>query len=350
MGPFRALALPRHLRELRSVAAAVLDRDGRLLDANAGYHALDGAALREPDLAWLRERAAAAEAGDDGLAPVHDGALLLAAPDGATVAMTGRVHAHADGFLLVAERDPAGARGAERLASLAGITEGMSHQINSPLTYVITYLDLAMMALDKAMEDPEASRLAPDLPTTRAAVAAAAEGAVRVGRLARHLRRVGAAPGLLATESADVAGVLARVEADVRRQPARGVDLAFASGPGEMHARGGRDELREILLSLVHNAADAAARGGGHVRVEARERDGHVEVTVSDDGPGVPVEMRARLFTPFFTTKADGTGLNLALAKVTARSYGGDVLVGESAEGGAAFTVRLPACARRTPA
>ena len=68
-----------------------------------------------------------------------------------------------------------------------------------------------------------------------------------------------------------------------------------------------------------------------------------VAVEVDDDGPGVPVELRERVFDPFFTTRTDGTGLGLAVCARIVSDHGGDIRVGEAAMGGASFVVLLPA-------
>lgn len=112
--------------------------------------------------------------------------------------------------------------------------------------------------------------------------------------------------------------------------------------------------LRRVLVNLVRNAVQAVrdARGRkesgpelarGHVVVSAR-RDGQgAAILVEDDGPGIPLERRDRVFDPYFTTKTDGTGLGLAIVKKIVVEHGGAVGV-ESSErlGGALFVVRLP--------
>ena len=111
-------------------------------------------------------------------------------------------------------------------------------------------------------------------------------------------------------------------------------DLPGVPGPG--------DELNQVWTNLLDNAADAVA-GGGSVRVRAfREREA-VVVEVSDDGPGIPPEFRARVFEPFFTTKevGSGTGLGLDVARRVVRGHGGDISV-QSGPRGTSFAVRLP--------
>jgi signal transduction histidine kinase len=99
-----------------------------------------------------------------------------------------------------------------------------------------------------------------------------------------------------------------------------------------------------MLLNLILNAADAT-RGRGRIDVYSRREDESVVLEVHDDGPGVPPDLREKVFTAFFSSKAHGTGLGLLSVKVTVEAHGGTVEVGDSDLGGARLKVTLP----RTP-
>ena len=110
-----------------------------------------------------------------------------------------------------------------------------------------------------------------------------------------------------------------------------------------------RQLLRRVIINLVRNAAQAL-RGTrvtddvpGHIVVRTEVRPEGYAIIVEDDGPGVPEAMRDRIFDPYVTSKDDGDGLGLAIAKKIIMEHGGAISVGESAAlGGAAFTLRLP--------
>jgi len=108
-----------------------------------------------------------------------------------------------------------------------------------------------------------------------------------------------------------------------------------------------REQITQVLVNLVQNAADAAKAGhggpGGRVRVlvDRAPGDGGVEVRVQDDGPGIPVEERARVFEPYYTTKAGGTGLGLAIVHRIIGDHGGSIEIGASPLGGAEVIVFL---------
>jgi signal transduction histidine kinase len=104
--------------------------------------------------------------------------------------------------------------------------------------------------------------------------------------------------------------------------------------------------LRQAFANLVRNALEACQRAGRaadvHVIGVTYPADGRVVVTVADNGPGLPADGRERLFQPFFTTRADGTGLGLALVQKFVVTHNGHVRAADRPEGGAAFTVELP--------
>jgi nitrogen fixation/metabolism regulation signal transduction histidine kinase len=106
-----------------------------------------------------------------------------------------------------------------------------------------------------------------------------------------------------------------------------------------------KDQLSQVILNLFENARDAAG-GQGQVRVQTRvSRPGRaVSLVVEDSGPGVPTEVRDRIFTPYFTTKHEsgGTGLGLAIVHRIVSDHGGRIAVGNSSLGGARFLVELP--------
>lgn len=107
---------------------------------------------------------------------------------------------------------------------------------------------------------------------------------------------------------------------------------------------GSVSELQRVLINLVINAADACGKGG-HIFVQADSPDGQsLQLSVTDDGPGVPEELREKIFEPFFSTKTagDGTGLGLALSRSIAEAHGGSLTLESSARPGTTFTLKLP--------
>ena len=130
--------------------------------------------------------------------------------------------------------------------------------------------------------------------------------------------------------------------AELCRPSAAGPSLRVECAPG-LAARADRAQLRRALLNLAKNAV-AAAGASGQVVLAARSEGGsRIVWEVRDSGPGVPDEIRAKIFTPFFTTRERGTGLGLAFVQEIARDHGGAVSVGHASEGGACFRFTIEA-------
>jgi nitrogen fixation/metabolism regulation signal transduction histidine kinase len=127
----------------------------------------------------------------------------------------------------------------------------------------------------------------------------------------------------------------------VRRVAALETRLAVAveSGP-EVSLQADADQIEQLLINLVRNAADAALETGGAVRVGWRRRPGQVEIWVRDDGPGLSNPENA--FVPFYTTKPSGTGIGLVLCRQIAEAHGGTVMLENRAHGGCEARLRLP--------
>lgn len=99
--------------------------------------------------------------------------------------------------------------------------------------------------------------------------------------------------------------------------------------------------LRQVLMNLVLNAQQAMGRGGT-ITLTIGQVDGYGTIAVSDNGPGIPEEMRERLFKPFATSKKEGSGIGLALVKRFVDNFGGSVAVESEPGKGATISLRLP--------
>jgi signal transduction histidine kinase len=119
------------------------------------------------------------------------------------------------------------------------------------------------------------------------------------------------------------------------------LDVRVEPGPPAVLSADG-DQLDQLLINLVRNAADAALESGGGVTLGWGVRNGVAEVTVDDDGPGLPDP--GNLFVPFFTTKANGTGIGLVLSRQIAEAHGGTLVLTPRPAGrrGARACLRLP--------
>jgi PAS domain S-box-containing protein len=130
----------------------------------------------------------------------------------------------------------------------------------------------------------------------------------------------------------------------LRRDPVgSSLDVQIAGDAGEITADS--DLIRATVLNLLLNSAQAM-NGQGHVRVETALRDGMWAIEVSDNGPGVPMDLREQILEPFFTTKARGGGLGLPIAKRVAELHGGTLALTFPASGGMSATITAPVTPR----
>jgi len=102
-----------------------------------------------------------------------------------------------------------------------------------------------------------------------------------------------------------------------------------------------REELVRAIVNLVDNAVSAAPEGSD-IQLASRMNDGRVRISVRDDGPGVPAELRSKLFTPYFSTRTHGTGLGLAIVRRIAEDHGGSAYLDDGAPG-TTMVIELPA-------
>jgi signal transduction histidine kinase len=211
----------------------------------------------------------------------------------------------------------------EKLAGIGRLAAGVAHEINNPLGVILGYAKL----LRKKAEGSAAV----DLGVIEEETLRAKEIVDGLLDLSRPMP-AGAEPVDLRLLADDVVRRLAE---------ARLLDGVKVDVEGSGTAPGHPEKLRQVLVNLVRNGAEAAGPGG-RVAVRVADGPGGVEVSVADSGPGLDPEVRPRLFEPFFTTKPKGTGLGLAVSRAIARAHGGDLAADAGAGGGARFALRLP--------
>jgi len=220
---------------------------------------------------------------------------------------------------------------AENLAAMGRLTATLAHEIKNPLAIIRGSADRL------GRVDPEAKRMADFV----------VEESDRLSRtVARYLQfaRVAAEPGSEALETTGDAvraleATLDLLEGELR---ARGVHLEREGVfPAEAPVALDNESLKQLYLNLMLNAIEAMAKGGT-LQVWAGDRGGRFEVSLADSGPGMAPEVLRRIGSPFFSTKATGSGLGLFLARRLARSAGGDLRVTSEPGRGTTCVVRLP--------
>jgi PAS domain S-box-containing protein len=243
---------------------------------------------------------------------------------------------------------------ADRLAAVGTLAAGVAHEINNPLAYAITNLEVLGRTLGQLRArlagDATGSTLLAEIDHAEQMLSIAREGTDRVRAIVRDLR----------TFSRD--DDAKRVPVDVRVVLDSCAKMAAAELRHRAHLVRKYDEvpfvdasegrLAQVFLNLLVNAAQAFAPGEAarhEVRVTTRvDRGGQVVVEIADDGPGIPPEIRARIFEPFVTTKpaGEGTGLGLFISREITQALGGTIEVESEVGRGTTTRVRLPPSAQ----
>jgi signal transduction histidine kinase/BarA-like signal transduction histidine kinase len=223
---------------------------------------------------------------------------------------------------------------AEKMAALGQTISGVAHELNNPLATILSWTE---RLAEKSLED--------DVRRGVDVILGEADRAARIVRNLLTFARKRQSTRTMIDVNQVVTETLA-LRAPEHQLIHVEVVTALASGLPQVFADG--HQIQQVMTNLVINAEQAmhSAHGRGTLSV----RTGHdaeqhaVLLEVSDDGPGVPVEVRSKMFDPFFTTKevGTGTGLGLTVAYAIAQEHGGEILVDASRDRGATFVVKLP--------
>ncbi|HOJ68217.1 MAG TPA: ATP-binding protein [Candidatus Hydrogenedentes bacterium] len=322
-------------RLLESISDGVIavDLDGRITRANRAACAILGY-----DAEALRDQPFEAVFGRPFAADQSETAGQLRTRSGREVAVTerdadiigedgrplGRVKVFQDLSELNALRSQLRQR--ERLALIGEMSATVAHEIRNPLGGIEGFAGL--LALDLA-DDPERLNL----------VERILDGTRRLDRVVNGLLDY-ARPVSLQTRAVDCAALL---DAAVEQAGVPPPDVALSrEAPGGLRARVDPDHFTRVLINLLLNAYQSLPPEGGTVEVAAWESGADVVFAVRDTGCGMDEETRRRMFSPFYTTKAQGTGLGLAFSAKIVEAHGGRFEVDSRPGEGTEVRVFLP--------
>lgn len=225
----------------------------------------------------------------------------------------------------------------ERLVAVGKMAAMITHEVRNPLSSIGLNTELLEEELGDlpAEHVAEARALCRAINTEVDRLTAITEEYLHFARLPK--------PKLQLEALNNIAKSLADFE---REQLAlRGIELSTDFAEELPPVQVDEAQIRQALLNLVRNAADAVEEiGGGAIAMSSRLSDDgtNIELRVSDDGPGITSDLAPKLFEPFFSTKHGGTGLGLALTHQIIREHGGDILIDSEPGHGATFRVVLP--------
>jgi signal transduction histidine kinase len=223
-------------------------------------------------------------------------------------------------------------RNAERLAAVGRISAQITHEIRNPLNAIGLNAELLSEELARLSPPPrEAALLVAAISREADRLEGVAEEYLKFARLPRATPAPLDLDEVVSSLLDFVGPELAAAKVEVRR------DLA----PDLPAVMGDETQLRAVVLNLVRNSREAMA-GGGTLTVRTRQAEGGVELMVADTGGGMPPEVLAHVFEPFYTTKERGTGLGLAYASRVVAEHGGTIRCDSSPGRGTVFTLHLP--------
>ena len=210
----------------------------------------------------------------------------------------------------------------ERLRTFGEVARRVAHEMKNPLTPI----RLAVLQLSRTAT-----------PEVREVLDVIAVESSRLEAMAREFAELGRLPEGVAAP-VDLQELLVDLLRSAVPEPMTHQLLTDEKLP---EIEGYYDPLRRAFSNVLRNAVEAC-KGEGHIVVSLRRGDGHLDVFVSDNGPGISADKREQIFQPYYTEKGDGTGLGLAIVRQTIEQHHGSIAVAETPGGGATFLVRFP--------
>jgi signal transduction histidine kinase len=221
-----------------------------------------------------------------------------------------------------------------RVTTLSALTASISHEVNQPITAVITSADACLRWLNRDQ---------PDVDRALEAVARIEEDGKRAAEIIGHLKsfyRKDVSPRREPVSANDVVRemlVLLRSEAD-RHELVMRTELADSLP----RVSADRVQLQQVLMNLMLNGMEATSEPGGELTVRTRVDRDAVLVSVSDAGEGIPADKLGQIFNAFFTSKPGGTGMGLSISRAIIESHGGRLWATVNPDRGATFHFTLP--------
>ena len=224
---------------------------------------------------------------------------------------------------------------ASRFAAISRISGGVAHEIKNPLNAISLHLDLLRARAESTGEEllPEIDVLSKEVRRLDRVVKTFLDFSrpVEVRFAEVDLGALAAEVAHLMTPQAQLAGI--ELQSDSPAQP--------------VWVRGDEDMLQQAVLNLVTNAMEAM-KTGGHLRLSVASDRHMVTLTVADDGPGIPPEMRGKVFQLYFTTKEKGSGIGLAMTYRAVQLHNGTVDFVSEVGRGTTFRLQLPSLVPNT--
>jgi len=231
-----------------------------------------------------------------------------------------------------------------RVSALGELTASLAHELNQPLTAILNNAEVAQKFLDAD---------APNIAELREIMKDIVADEIRAADVI-HRVRVMVKKGVLEHGPLDINGVVGEVAQLVRSDMAsRQVPMTLELASGLPRVRGDRVQLQQVVLNVVLNGIDAMRETNGRdptlaIRTFAAGPRS-VTVAIEDSGPGIDLRDVERIFEPLYTTRREGLGMGLAIARTIIHAHGGQLRAANNAAGGATFEFTLPVAVSPPP-
>ena len=223
-----------------------------------------------------------------------------------------------------------------RYSTAGELTASIAHELNQPLGSILVNSETAALMLDSpALDVSELKEIVSDIKRDNQ----------RAGEVIRRLRSLLKRAPFEAKELDLNEAVADSVDLVSGLLYAREVTLVSAFAPGILPVRGDRIQLQQVFLNLVVNAADAMTHLETSLRkivLRTAQNGDAAEIEIADSGPGIPTEKFDEIFHPFYTTKPNGMGMGLSIARTIVEAHHGGISARNQAGHGACFRITLP--------
>jgi signal transduction histidine kinase len=238
--------------------------------------------------------------------------------------------------LLVRLRDPEATRQigrqlqtADRLSAISRITSGVAHEVKNPLNAILMHVELARMKLAQgdASVEPQMEIISREI--------------MRLDRVVKTFLDFTRPVELNLREVPLTTFVREVTELAAPQAAAAGIQVMITENEDTASIRADVDLLKQAILNIVVNAIEAMPKGG-ELRIECTVEQEEAEIRISDTGPGIPTDLRDKIFRLYFTTKTEGSGIGLAMTFRIVQLHDGTVDFTSQPGKGTTFVLRLP--------
>ena len=226
----------------------------------------------------------------------------------------------------------------EKMASLGRVAAGIAHEIRNPLTGINSYMYSLRKGIEAGVADIQERSLLLSIADEIQGASNKIEGVIR---RVMDFAKPGMPKLSLINMNQPIDEALKLSAATLRKN---GIIVKQELAEGLQLCRADLQMIEQVMLNLITNAVQAmhAMTGEKNLELRSSSGDGHIVVTVGDSGPGIPPKERAKIFDPFYTTKADGSGIGLSLCHRIITDHRGTLTAETSRWGGAEFRIELP--------